>query len=103
MFSQIPFSATAAGTDSGATATHAADTNLTHVVTSSSGHTDADSLIQIKDGSPIVWESKIDVSVEGFSFSFPGLCVPCSKNATANGLVVTSSADGQVNISGYSI
>jgi hypothetical protein len=96
------WSVTAAGTDSGATATQAAGgANTQHFVTTISGHTDADSIITIKDGTTIVWQTKVDVSVEGISFSFNGFCIPISPNATANGVIATSSSDCQVNIDGY--
>jgi hypothetical protein len=97
---------TAAGTASGATATHAAVTNRIHVVRHISGHTDADSLIQILGGAAgatVIYETKIDVSLNGFGFSInipdgihgdPGIAVA--------GKVASSSADCQINISGYS-
>ena len=99
----IPFSATAAGTNSGATATEGAVAGRTHVVTEISGHTDTDSLIQILDGAAVVWQSKVDVSVDGLSFSFPGLNVLCSNGVAAGGKVASSTTDCQVNISGGSI
>jgi len=100
---QAPFSETAAGTTDGATATKAARDGHYHVVTSISGHVDEDSLITILDGSSVVWESKIDISLEGFSFNFPGLNVVCSLSATAAGELAGSLADCQVNISGYTL
>ena len=42
------WSETTAGTDSGATATHAAESNVAHVVTHVSGHGDADATIQLR-------------------------------------------------------
>ena len=98
-----PFSATAAGTDSGATASAAAVTDRAFFVTSISGHTDTDAIITIEDGSTVVWESKIDISLEGFSFNFPGLLVPCTPGAAANGKVASSTTDCQVNITGFSL
>ena len=96
------WSATAAGTDSGATATQAAGgANTQHFVTSVSGHVDAESIITIKDGTTVVWETKVDISVEGTSFSFNGFCIPITPNAAANGAIASSSADCQVNIDGY--
>ena len=100
---QSRFSATAAGTDSGATASRAADSAREFVVTNISGHTDADSIIQITDGSTVLWESKIGVSAEGFSFCFDVGGVPVGKNKAATGIVASSTADCQVNISGYSV
>tara|TARA_Y100000401_G_C8317735_1_gene223499 strand:+ start:374 stop:727 length:354 start_codon:yes stop_codon:yes gene_type:complete len=107
------FSETAVGTDSGASATHAAEAvadtgssssvtvNRTHVVTSISGHTDADSIITIESpASTVVWQSKIDVSVEGTSFNFPGIAVEGVPGAAILGKIASSSSDCQVNISG---
>ena len=100
---QQVWSETTAGTDSGAIATKSAISNRQHFVTSVSGHTDADSIITIKDGTTIVWESKIDVSVEGFSFSFTIPCIPATPGAVAVGTIASSSADCQVNLTGYTI
>ena len=100
---QQVWSETTAGTDSGAVATHSAISDRQHFVTSVSGHTDADSIITIKDGTTIVWETKIDVSVEGFSFSFNVPCLPITPGANAVGTIAASSADSQVNLTGYTI
>lgn len=100
---QSVFHGTAAGTGSGATATIAADGQKSYVATCISGHTDADSIINITDGSSTLWESKIDVSAEGFSFHFPGLNITTLNNSVIVGNVVSSSSDCQVTISGYSI
>mgnify|MGYP003111123427 CR=1 FL=1 len=99
-----PWSETAAGTDSGAAATHAAETNKYHFVTSISGHIDADTVVTIKDGSTIVWESKIDVSVEGWQIVTPsGLHIPITGGAACSGNIAASSADCQININGYTL
>ena len=100
---QQVWSETTAGTDSGAVATHTAITSRQHFVTSISGHTDADSIITIKDGTTIVWETKIDVSAEGFSFSFAIPCLPITPGANAVGTIASSSADAQANLTGYTI
>jgi len=92
----------AVGTDSGATATQASDSTRQWVVTGISGHTDADSLIQITDGTNVLFESKIDVSAEGFSFHFNGLIIPVGTGNAAVGKVVTSSSDSFVTIYGHS-
>ena len=71
-----------------------------------SGWADADSVLQIlggSNGTTIIFESKIDFSVEGHSFHFAGLNVVGSPGAAVSGKLVTSSSDGQVNISGYSV
>tara|TARA_Y100001951_G_scaffold88955_2_gene80929 strand:- start:392 stop:703 length:312 start_codon:yes stop_codon:yes gene_type:complete len=95
------FSATAAGTDSGATATQAANATQAFVVKNISGHVDADAVITIESpASTILWESKIDVSVEGFSFDF-NPCIPLTtRNTAILGKLSASSADCQVTISG---
>jgi hypothetical protein len=100
---QQVWSETTAGTNSGAVATHSAITDRQHFVTSISGHTDTDSIITIKDGTTIVWETKIDVSVEGTSFSFTTPCIPITPGANAVGTIASSSSDSQVNLTGYTI
>ena len=103
-FSQAsPWSATGAGGGSGAVATKAAITGSQHFVSSISGHVDADSIITIKSASTVIWESKIDVSVEGFSFSFSVNNVASTPGAAVTGNIASSSSDCQVNISGFTI
>ena len=95
------FSATAAGTGSGATATQAADSSQAFVVTNISGHVDEDQTLTIESpASTILWEAKIDISVEGTSFNFPGLMIPCDRNTAVLGKLAGSSSDCQVTISG---
>jgi hypothetical protein len=97
----MSFSATAVGTGAGATATQAAQTGATYIATAISGHTDTDSLITIESpAGTVLWESKIDISLEGFSFHFGGLYVPGVADAAIVGKVASSAADAQVNISG---
>jgi len=98
------WSATAAGTDSGATATKAAVTDKVIVTDHVSGHVDADSIVQLKDGSTVLAEWKIDISVEGFSFSFtnPNGWV-ASRDAIVTAVIASSSADCQVNATGFTI
>ena len=50
------WSETTAGTGSGATATHAAESNVSHVITHISGHSDKDATLQLKDGSTVIGE-----------------------------------------------
>ena len=95
------WSATKAGTNSGATATKAAEGNRFYVVTAVSGHVDADSVITVKDGTTIIWESKIDISIEGTSFHFAGLSLACRMGNKAEGAIASSSADCQITISGH--
>jgi hypothetical protein len=97
------WSETAAGTDSGATATHAAESGVVHVITHVSGHGDSDATIQLKDGSTVLAEWKIDVSVEGWQFMPQnGIWVGTNGNAVS-AAISASSADCQVNIAGFSI
>lgn len=101
-----PFSATTAGTNAGAVASIAAVSGKIHIITSISGHTDTDSLIQILGGAAgatVVWESKIDISLQGFSFNFSGIWVEGVPGIKLEGKVATSTTDCQVNVSGYSI
>lgn len=96
---------TAAGTDSGATATHAAAAGKMHFAEHISGHSDADSIIQIiEDGSTVLWETKLVTAQNGNGFAVnvprgihaqPGLSIA--------GKVVSSSSDCQVNLAGFSI
>jgi hypothetical protein len=94
------WSATQAGTNSGATATKAAQENRVYIVSTVSGHGDADSIITVKNGTTIIWETKIDVSVEGTSFHFAGLNLPCSIGNKAEAAIASSSSDCQITVSG---
>ena len=94
---------TQAGTDSGATVTQAADANRGWIVSCISGHVDLDTLITITDGSTTLWESKIDVSAEGFSFIFDGINVVAGTGNAAVVAIAGSNADCQLNVTGHSI
>jgi len=96
------WSTTAAGTNSGATATQAADSTRQWIVTGIGGHTDTDSLIQITDGTNVLFESKIDVDVEGISFNFSNLIIPVGQGNAAVGIIASSTTDCQVTIYGHS-
>ena len=92
------FSATAAGTNSGATATEAAATGKVHVITRVSGHTDATSIIQALDGATVAGEWKVAPNY----FNIP--ChIPITPGAAAGGKIATSTADCQANLEGYTI
>ena len=88
------FSATAAGTDAGATATRSADATQAYVVCNISGHTDLDGVVTIE--SPA---AKIDVSVVGTSFDFNPK-ISTDRNVAVLGKIAGSTADCQVTISG---
>ena len=95
------FSVTAAGTDSGATATQTASAGNTFVVTNISGHGDADSAITIESpASTIIWEGKKDVSVEGLPIEHGGMNVTGAKGAAILGKIAASTSDCQITISG---
>jgi len=98
------WSATAAGTNSGATATKSAVSNKVIVTDHVSGHVDADSTIQLKDGSTVLAEWKIDVSVEGISFSFtnPSGWL-ASRDADVTAVIASSGSDCQINATGFTI
>jgi hypothetical protein len=65
---------------------------------------DEDNVIQIKDGSTVVWESKIDISVEGTQIISPsGLLVPCTSGNACSAVLGGSASDSQINMNGYSI
>jgi len=95
------FSATAAGTDSGATATRAADSTQGYVVKNISGHCDTDCVITIESpASTILWQGAIDVSLEGIGFDF-NPCIPLTtRNTAILGKISASTTDCQVTISG---
>tara|TARA_R110002051_G_scaffold324339_1_gene421168 strand:- start:1217 stop:1522 length:306 start_codon:yes stop_codon:yes gene_type:complete len=94
------FSATAAGTDAGATATRSADATQAYVVCNISGHTDLDGVVTIESpAATILWETKIDVSVDGTSFDFNPK-ISTDRNVAVLGKIAGSTADCQVTISG---
>ena len=97
----MSFSATAAGTSAGASATQAAITGAKFIATSISGHTDTDSVITVESpAGTILWQSAIDVSLEGVGFHFSGIYVPGVQDAAIVGKIASSTTDCQVNISG---
>jgi hypothetical protein len=97
------WSVTAAGTNAGATATQAAVAGVQWVITHVSGHTDADATLQLRDGSTVLAEWKIDVSVEGFQFRIAQGVWVGSTNTAVAAVISASSADCQVNIAGYGV
>lgn len=102
---RITFNETAAGTAAGATATKAAAPGKIHKITHISGHTDLDSILRIEDeDTNILWQMKIeqDITGEGFSIEIPdGVKAPQGK--AISGIIASSSADCQINISGFSV
>lgn len=99
-----PWSETQAGTNAGATAAHSAETGVTHFVTHISGHTDTDATVQILDDSTVVWETKIDISLEGTQIKpAENLCIPITPGNACSAVISASTADCQINVGGYSI
>ena len=97
------WTATAAGTNSGATATQSGVTGITSIVDHVSGHTDADATLQLKTGATVLAEWKIDVSLEGFQFNIPSGVWPATTAADVTAVISASTADCQVNIAGFAI
>ena len=100
-----PWDETTAGTNAGATASHAAIADKIHFVTEVSGHVDEDAVVQVLGGTAgatVKKEYSIDVSAVGFSFSFhcfiagdPGIKVEAK--------IANSNADCQVNMEGFTL
>jgi len=86
----------------GATATAAAVPGQSYVVTSISGYIDEDATVTIQSpAGTALFTALLDLSVEGFSFHFGGLNIPCPLSQAAVGDIDTTSAKGAVTISGY--
>jgi molybdopterin-binding protein len=105
---QAPWHETAAGTGSGATATKSGQSlgknsiGRTHVVTNISGHVDADQPITIESpAGTILWEKITDVSVEGFSFDSGKINIFGAAGADIIAKIANSTANCQINFSGY--
>jgi hypothetical protein len=99
----IQYQVYAAGTDSGATATEAATTSTggVHHVTCISGFSDADCKITVEDGSTVLLEIDLDVSLQGKSFHLSGLNLQGTSNTAMNGKISASTADCAITIMGY--
>jgi|SRR3990167_1896452 len=97
------FSEYTAGGASGATATHTGVAGRQHYVTHIDGWLDEDALIRIQDDTTVLWESKIDISLEGTTFSFEVGAIPITPGNDTSGFVNTSVADCAVRISGFTI
>jgi hypothetical protein len=91
-----------AGTGSGATATHAANTNLQHFVTRIAGHTDLDCLIQIRDNEQVIWEVAKDVST-GCDFSYDVDVIPITPLNKVDVVISASTSDCFASITGFSM
>jgi hypothetical protein len=98
---------TQAGTNAGATATHAAVTGRLHAATHISGYSDADSIITIHDGdgtATTLWATKLMVATngQGFAINLPNGVKGTSGNAIS-AKIASSTAACQINIIGTTI
>jgi hypothetical protein len=97
------WSAIGVGTNLGATATQAAVAGKTFVIDHISGHTDKDSTLQLKDGSTVLAEWALDISLEGFRFyTTPGIWV-ATTGAAVTAVISDSTSDCAVNIAGFTL
>jgi|GEM_PF-1451627 len=98
------FNEVAAGTGSGATATKAAAAGVRHKIQRVHGHTDKDSLLQLKDGSTVIWETAIDVDVDGKEIAFDLSNCPVIGTAgnAVSAVLASSTTDCYISIGGYS-
>jgi hypothetical protein len=98
---------TAAGTNSGATATKAAVTGKIHVITGCFGFGDKDASVTILDGTTVVGEWLWDISAEfGAAITYPkwvytGLELPGTKGGAVSAVLSASTADCRITITGY--
>ena len=97
---------TTAGTNSGATATKAADANGIHVITGVFGFGDKDASLTLKDGDTVVGEWLYDISAEaGAAITYPKFNfqveIQCAKGAAAAAVLSASTGDCRVTITGY--
>jgi len=92
-----------AGTDSGASATHAAETGVQHKVFWATFYSDADSVLTIKDGSDVIWEGKLVVATMGNTLhvTFPIPLIGTAGNAVSAN-VASSTADCAAALGGFS-
>ena len=102
-----PFSEYTAGTNSGATASHAAATGKRHYITDVTFWSDTDTIITLlagTAGATVVWEGKLDVSVEGFNktvrFDTP---IIGDISVKVEAKVATSTTDCGVTMNGYTV
>ena len=98
---------TATGADSGATATHTAETDRLHIVTSVQGHTDADATISILDEDDNeLWAVKIVTSTNGNGFSVyvPNVHDKTNGSGTAiKAKISASTASCSITMGGFSV
>ena len=97
------FSATASGTNAGATATLTAGGNTNYMcVTHVSGVSDAAANLQILDGSTVKWTIKVQANVP-FFVSFAITPILCAAGNSAIGKIDASTAACSVNIVAFRV
>ncbi len=99
-----PWAEYTAGTNAGATATHAAESEVFHYITAATFFTDADSLLTIKSNSTTVWEGFVDVSVDGRTVhvSFPDSPLRGERGDPVSAIVTSSTGNCAVTLTGFS-
>ena len=97
------WSATAAGTNAGATASKAGVTGKTYIVDHISCHGDADATLQLRSGSDVLAEWYIDASNNKDANIIVGGYWMIEPGATASAVISGSTADCQVNITGFTL
>jgi|DEB0MinimDraft_3_1074331.scaffolds.fasta_scaffold00845_9 hypothetical protein len=83
----------------GATATKTAEQHRQYWALAIAGHTDKNSLVQIIDGTNVVWEIYIDVS-QGSYFN-EAICIPGTRNTDMKAKVVNSTNDCFISLTGF--
>ncbi|KKN18467.1 hypothetical protein LCGC14_0955520 [marine sediment metagenome] len=94
------FQANTAGTGSGAVATVAAVEGARHKVTDIHGWSDAAGLLQLKQGTTVIWEVKVEADKPYFQ-SFPTPKVG-ALSALVSATISASTSDCHVGLGGFS-
>jgi hypothetical protein len=100
MPNKTPWNAVNDGTTT-VTATHASIAGRHDFVSRISGHSDLDCFVRVLDGSDIIWEKVLDVSVDS-SFNEPVELIITPGNSVS-GVVSVATADCRVEVYGFSI
>lgn len=96
-----PISDYTAGTDSGATATAAAETGKTHWITGLTAYSDDDSVVSLKDKTTVVWEGAITTAnSDTLHVKFP-TPIRITTGNKADAIVASSTTDCSVTLFGY--
>ena len=97
---QASISATATGTNAGATATVSGVAGVRYFVTHVSGVSDAATALQILDGSTVKWQINVQANV-AFTVALPDPIV-CTYGNSCAGKIVASTVSCAVNVAGFS-